>query len=243
MLVQSIKTRIFKESEDLFAFIKSHIKKVPENSVLVITSKIIALSEGRTKILKNKADKEKIIKAESEWAFKTKYTWLTIKDGTVMSSAGVDESNADGKLILLPKDSYQAAAKIRKQAQRFYKVKNLGVLITDSRLFPLRAGIIGLAVGYAGFKGIKDYRGRPDIFGRKLKMSQVDVSDSLATAAVLLMGESNECQPLALIKNAPVEFTAKKINPQELSIDLKEDLYQPLFEQIKKIKFPRKKIS
>ncbi|MBI3589044.1 MAG: coenzyme F420-0:L-glutamate ligase [Candidatus Liptonbacteria bacterium] len=234
MIVQPIKTRIFKEGENLFDFIRQNIKKIPEKSVLVVTSKIVALSENRTRQIKNHREKDLIIKAESEWAMKTKYVWLTIKDGVVMASAGVDESNANGKLILLPKNSYQSAKKILAFAQKNYGVKKIGVLITDSRLFPLRAGIVGLAVGYAGMKGIKDYRGKPDLFGRKLKMSQVDIADSLATAAVLTMGESNERQPLALIKNASIEFSTQKTNPRELLINPKNDIYAPIFKNLRK---------
>ena len=235
MQVQPIKTRIFKERENLFDFIRAHIKRIPEKSVLVVTSKIVALSEGRTCEIKNSHTKEKIIKSESDWVLHTKYVWLTIKDGLVMASAGVDESNANGKLILLPRDSFKSASEILKKVKKFYKVKKVGVIITDSRLFPLRAGIVGVALGYSGIKGIRDYRGQPDIFGRKLKISQVDVADSLSTSAVLVMGESNERQPLALIKNAPVGFTSR-INRRELIIDIKEDIYQPLFEKAKRIK-------
>lgn len=234
MKIIPIKTRIFRENESLLEFIFRYVKRIPENSILVVTSKIVALSEGRVVEFKNKLEKIKLIKQESDFALKTKYTWLTIKDGMVMASAGIDESNAKGKLILLPKDSFKSADLIRKKLKKIFKVKNLGILITDSRIFPLRAGIVGVSLGYAGFKGIRDYRGKFDIFGRVLKMSRTDIADSLATSAVLCMGEGKEQQPLALIINAPVEF-AEKINKKELNIDPREDLYQPLFEKIKKI--------
>ena len=183
--------------------------------------------------------REKIIKAESDYMLRTKYTWLTIKDGMVMSSAGIDESNADGKIILLPKDSFKVAGTLRRLLQKKYKVKNLGVLITDSRLFPLRTGVVGVALGYAGFKGLRKYRGTKDIFGRIFKLSRLNMADSLATAAVLCMGEGREQQPLALITNVPVKFV-ERVNRKELLIDIAEDLYQPLFEKIKKIKFKGK---
>ena len=239
MKIETIKTRVFLENEDLISFIFKYVKKLPEKSILVITSKIVALSEGRTRkidlsIPHNKM-REKIIKSESEYMLRTKYTWLTIKDGMVMSSAGIDESNANGKIVLLPKNSFKVAHLIRKDLKRKYKIRDLGILITDSRLFPLRAGIVGAAIGYAGFKGIRDYRGTPDIFGRILKLSRTDVADSLATSAVLCMGEGKEQQPLALINNAPVVFT-EKVNKKELMMDPREDIYQPLFERIKKIK-------
>lgn len=231
MQIKALKTRVFKEREDLFSFILKYVKKIPENSVLVVTSKIVALAEGRTLPIKNKKEKIRIIKQESDFALKTKYAWLTIKDGMAMASAGIDESNAKGKLILLPKDSFKSAEVLRKKLLQKFKIKKLGVLITDSRLFPLRAGVVGVALGYAGFKGIKDYRGTKDIFGRTLKMSQTDIADSLATSAVLCMGEGKEQQPLALITNAPVYFV-EKINKKELLISLKDDLYLPLFKSI-----------
>ena len=233
MLVTPIKTKVFKENEDLFAFVTRSIKKVSERSVIVITSKIVALSEGRTAVIKNEKEKEAIIRAESEFALKTKYTWLTIKDGALLASAGIDESNADGKIILLPKDSFEAARAMRARLLKYYGVKKLGVLITDSRLMPLRAGVVGVALGYAGFKGLRDYRGTPDIFGRKLKMTQTDIADGLATAAVLPMGEGRECQPLALITDAPIDFV-DKVNKKELRISIQDDVYGPMFRRIGK---------
>ena len=98
---------------------------------------------------------------------------------------------------------------------------------------PLRSGITGVALGYAGFQGIRDYRGKPDIFGRKFKFSRTNVADSLATAAVLVMGEGNERQPLAIIEKSPVEF-CDKIRQKELSIDIREDMYAPFFSQLQK---------
>lgn len=235
MNIKAIRTKLFKENENLIKFITKEVRRIPSNSILVVTSKIVALSEGRVVFAKDEKAKEKIIRAESQFAMRTKYTWLTIKDGMVLASAGVDESNADGKIILLPKDSFKSASRIRTVLMKHYKIKNLGVILSDSRLLPLRAGVVGIALGYAGFKGVRDYIGKPDLFGRKLKMSRTDVADSLATAAVLLMGEGSEQQPLALITNPPVVFV-DRINKNELKIDPKEDVYQPLFEKIKKIK-------
>ncbi len=239
MQIKAIKTRVFIERENLVDFILKYVKNLKENSILVITSKIVALSEGRSVVIDENIShdkmREEIIKKESDYMLRTKYTWLTIKDGMVMASAGIDESNANGKILLLPKDSFKTVNIIRVQLQKKFKIKNLGVLITDSRLFPLRAGVVGAAIGYAGFSGVRDYRGKPDIFGRILKMSRTDVADSLATSAVLCMGEGDEQKPLAIIINAPVEFREKIIR-KELCVDPREDMYQPIFEKIRKIK-------
>ncbi|MDD4332528.1 MAG: coenzyme F420-0:L-glutamate ligase [Patescibacteria group bacterium] len=233
MIVKPIKTRIFQEGENLVAFIERYLKNISEQSIIVVTSKIIALSENRTAIAPDIKTKEKFIRSESEFAVKTKYVWLTIKDGTYMASAGIDESNANGKLIFLPKDSFKTANFLRKTLQDKYQVKKLGVLITDSRTIPLRAGVVGIALGYAGFSGLKDYRGKKDIFGRKFKFSRTDIADSLATAAVLVMGEGKEQQPLAIIEKAPIKFS-NKMNRRELQIDIKEDMYRPLFSGLPK---------
>ena len=101
-------------------------------------------------------------------------------------------------------------------------------------ILPLRAGVIGAAVGYAGFKGVKDWRGQEDIFGRSLQTTLVDRADSLASAATLLMGEANEQQPLCVIENAPVEFV-EKTHPQEIKYPAQDDLYAPLLKAVKLI--------
>ncbi len=233
MQIKAIETRIFKENEDLFLFILKYVKKIPEKSILVVTSKIVALSESRTAEYKSEKQKIELIKKESNFTIKTKLAWLSIKDNIVVANAGIDESNAKGRLILLPKDSFQSAEILRKKLMQKFDLKNFGVLITDSRLMPLRAGALGIAVGYAGFKGIRNYIGKKDIFGRIFKMSKTDVADSLATASVFCMGEGKEQQPLALIANAPVEFI-KKVNKKELRINPKKDLYLPLFGSILK---------
>lgn len=233
MITKPIKTRVFKEGEDLLEFITHYIKKIPEKSVVVVTSKIVALAERRTAPHETIRSKETLIKSESDLAIPTKYTWLTLKDGIIMASAGIDESNAQGKFILLPKDSFKAAKVIRNKLRKKYKIKDLGVLITDSRTMPMRAGVVGMAVGYAGFRGIRNYTGTPDIFGRKFKFSRTDVADSLATAAVCEMGEGAEQQPLAIITKATVEF-CNNIHRQELHIDLNDDMYLPFFSKLPK---------
>lgn len=240
MQIRAIRTEVFKEHEALIPFIIRAIPRLKENSILVVTSKIVALAEGRVREIEDEKTRERIIKSESQWAMRTKYAWLTIRDNTVLASAGVDESNADGKIILLPEDSFRSATQIRKALRKEYKIKHLGVIVSDSRLLPLRAGVVGVALGYSGFKGVRDYRGKKDIFGRILKVSRTDAADSLATAAVFLMGEAAEQQPLAVITDAPVEFR-EHINREELFVDPKEDMYQPLFEKIKKIRWKGEK--
>lgn len=229
MKVIPIQTRVFEENEDLVDFICEYIGDLPEKSIIAVTSKIVALAEGRTEEYIDEKQKGDLICAESEKAIETKWCWLTVKDGMVMASAGVDESNSQGgKLILLPGDSYKASEIIRAAMMEKFGLKELGVILTDSRVLPLRAGVTGISIGYAGFKGIRDYIGKPDIFGRLMKMSRTNVADGLAAAAVLEMGEASEQIPLVVIEEAPVEF-CDTIDRAELKIDIEDDLYRPMF--------------
>ena len=129
MIVKPIKTEVFQECENLFSFIVKHIKSIPEKSILVITSKVVALSEGRTVVAKDERAKEKIIRKESDFAVPTKFVWLTLKDGMLMASAGIDESNANGKLILLPRDSYKTADEIRKKLAKLLEETQRMILL------------------------------------------------------------------------------------------------------------------
>lgn len=233
MKITTRKTPLFRAGQNLVAFLKHVLPKLHERSIVVVTSKIIALSEGRIVPCPTERSRIKLIRQESDWAIKTKYTWLTVKDRMVMASAGIDQSNAFGQCVLLPVDSYRSATIIRKRLRKQYGLRQLGVLITDSRLMPLREGITGVALGYAGFRGLRDYRGQPDLMGRKLKMTRTNVADSLAAAAVLEMGEGSERQPVSVINDAPVVFT-EHVNRRALFVDPREDIYRPFFSVLRK---------
>ncbi|NCU44768.1 putative folate metabolism gamma-glutamate ligase, partial [Candidatus Falkowbacteria bacterium] len=209
MEIRPIKTRVFEVAENLLVFLDQYFLDIKEQSVLVVASKIVALSQGRAVPMVEGSAKEQIIQEESQLAIPTEQVYLTIKDGLFMANAGIDESNADNKMILLPSDSFQSAEMIRNYFQNKYQLKELGVIITDSHCLPLRAGVIAVALGYAGFVGLKDYSGQSDLFGRPFKFSKVDIADSLATAAALCMGEGDESQPLAIISGAPIEYCDK----------------------------------
>src|SRR3989344_6836775 len=229
MYIRPIKTQVFRINEDIVDFILANIPKLKNGSILAVTSKIVALAEGRVVKIKNKKEKEKLIRAESEWQLEAfPGWWLTVRDGTVVVNAGLDDSNADGKTILLPRDSFKSADEIRKKLKKKYNLKKLGVVITDSRTSALREGVTGIALGYAGFRGVKDYRGKSDIFGRKLMVTKINLADSLATSATTVMGEGNEQYPLAVIEDASVEF-CERVNRKELRIKMKYDMYRSLF--------------
>ena len=231
MKITSVKTALFKPREDLASFIVRHVPNVGENSILAVASKLFCLWKGEILPYESEVQKENLIQAKSTFALKTPLCWLTVKDGMVMTNAGIDESNADGKLLLFPPDMYQLAAQLRLELCKAWGVKNVGLVVTDSMILPLRAGVIAGAVAYAGFKGVRDARGKKDLFGRKLKVTLVNVADSLASAAALCMGEGAERQPLALIEGAKVDFV-DEVPLNEIKYPVENDLYTPLFQAV-----------
>lgn len=124
--------------------------------------------------------------------------------GVILANAGIDRSNlrgSDDAALLLPEDPDASAVRLRDQLQQDFGVR-LGVIVTDSIGRPWRLGTVGSAIGCAGVLALHDLRGQADLFGRQLQVSEVAVADSLAAAAVLLMGEAAEGTPLVLIRGA-----------------------------------------
>ncbi|KKS33786.1 MAG: CofE family protein, partial [Parcubacteria group bacterium GW2011_GWC2_42_12] len=78
MKIQTIKTKIFKPKGKLLPFIASYLPKVKEKTILVVTSKIVALAEGRLVKKIDENTKLEIIKRESDFVLPTKYVYLTI---------------------------------------------------------------------------------------------------------------------------------------------------------------------
>jgi len=148
----------------------------------------------------------------------------TIKNGILIGNAGVDRKNAGlNKVVVWPKHPDRVACEIRDRIFRETN-KKIGVILVDSRVTPLRRGTIGVAIGISGFKPIKDYRGVKDIFGYTIRFTWHNIADDLASAAHLLMGESNELIPAVYIKGAPVEL-CDECDSKLLKVDTDECIF------------------
>jgi coenzyme F420-0:L-glutamate ligase/coenzyme F420-1:gamma-L-glutamate ligase len=122
--------------------------------------------------------------------------------GVTLANAGIDRSNlpgSDDAALLLPEDPDASAAQLRDRLEAAFGSRP-GVIVTDSIGRPWRLGTVGTAIGCAGVLALHDLRGQRDLFGRELQVSEVAVADSLAAAAVLVMGEAAEGTPLVLIR-------------------------------------------
>lgn len=239
MQITAIKTSVVKPFDDLELFLSKHVTKMPERSILAVTSKVVALCEGRVvrKIKGDQEEKHQIVRQEAEKYLEPSgikhRLMLTIKSGVLAVNAGVDESNVDeGHYVLLPVDSFRSAEKIWHWGRRKFKLKEFGVIITDSRTIPLKWGVLGTALGYCGFDGLRNEIGKPDLYGRPMKMTTVNNAEALAVAAVYIGGETAEAQPLVVMTDlSQIEFTqtpplAKE--KQSLQINPKDDVYWPI---------------
>jgi F420-0:gamma-glutamyl ligase len=226
-----VKTRIFTAGENLAQFIVDSVprERVHERMVVAVTSKIVSLAEMRL-VARDAMGKTELVKRESDRFYGEigHGCFLTVKHGLLIASAGIDESNsAGGDYILYPEDPYRSARELWTQLRELWNVKELGVVLTDSRTMPLRRGVTGISLSYWGFKALRNLVGQPDLFGREMRMTQMNLADGIAGAAVMMMGEAAEQTPVALVEGMRLEFTPM-IAPEDIGIPYEEDLYYPV---------------
>lgn len=214
MNVNQIKTRKITPPKDDLASLLAFIPKLNEKSIVAISSKVLSICEGHTVPVAS-ISHEKLVESLAgtvlEPIRRSKNDMILTQVGNLLiESAGVDLSNGNGYYILLPKNPYKSAQQIWKYLKKRDKLKELGVVITDSHAVPRRKGAEGFALASYGFKAAHVYQDQKDIFGRKFHFTASDVADSLAASAVLTMGEGNETTPLALITGLEnIEFFHK----------------------------------
>lgn len=239
MKVRAIRTNIFQFGDDLFSFIKEQVGSLEEETVVVVTSKIISFAQQRTADIQQgtRSEKQQLARNEADLYLEPKLSkygvMLTIKNSLLAVNAGIDESNSAGKYILWPANLQQVTNELWQYLRAEFKVKKLGVVVTDSKTMPLRWGVTGTAIAHCGFKALIDKRGGKDIFGKKLEMTQIQVAEAVAIAGVFEMGEGNEQRPLAVVTDfhQPIVWqdrppTAQEL--QELVIELADDVYAPV---------------
>jgi F420-0:gamma-glutamyl ligase len=152
-----IKTRqLLPPKENIYKILDKHLPKLKEGDVLLIASKILALHQGRC-IKVSDVEKSALIKKEADYLLpkhkiKGSDIILTIKDSTLIPSAGIDESNGNGYYILWPKNTNQLCKKICGYLKKKFKIKKLAVIATDSHTTPLRWGTMGISIGFFGIE-------------------------------------------------------------------------------------------
>jgi dehydro coenzyme F420 reductase / coenzyme F420-0:L-glutamate ligase / coenzyme F420-1:gamma-L-glutamate ligase len=207
---------------DLAAFIADAALARPglaDGDILVITSKIVSKAEDRVV----SADRESAIRAETVRvvARRGQTTISQTRQGLVLAAAGVDESNTrPGTVVLLPLDPDRSAEALRKAIGARTGVR-VGVIITDTMGRPWRSGQTDTAIGAAGVTPLRDHRGQPDTFGKRLEVTVAAVADEIAAAADLVKQKTTGV-PVAIVRglsalvmDAPGPGAAALIRPAE----------------------------
>jgi coenzyme F420-0:L-glutamate ligase / coenzyme F420-1:gamma-L-glutamate ligase len=237
---------LVKPGDDLVALLQMALQRanivVRDGDILVIAQKIVSKAEGRiinlndvvpsprASALAKKADKDprlvEIILSESSEVIRYRKDVLIVAHrlGFVMANAGIDRSNSgedDELVILLPLDPDGSAAALKAKIDNDCRV-NVGVIINDSFGRAWRNGIVGVAIGAAGVSSLRNMVGTPDLFGRKMQVTEVAVADEIAAAASLLMGQAAEGLPAVHIRgfvcNAPPLPAAALLRRKELDL-------------------------
>jgi coenzyme F420-0:L-glutamate ligase/coenzyme F420-1:gamma-L-glutamate ligase len=219
--------------------------RLETGDILVIAQKIVSKSEGRqialatitpspeAIALAKETEKDprlvELILRESTTVLRKKPGVLIVRHrlGLVGAQAGIDQSNiehdGDDHALLLPADPDASARRIRESFTAKIGVRP-GVIVSDSMNRPWRLGSIGGAIGSAGIAVLDDRRGGHDIYGRELKVTLVNRADSIATAATLVMGETTEKTPVALVRGFPAEESAQ--TARDIIRPLEEDMFR-----------------
>jgi coenzyme F420-0:L-glutamate ligase / coenzyme F420-1:gamma-L-glutamate ligase len=221
---------------------------IEDNDILVFAQKIVSKSEGRAvnlaavlpsaRALELAQQTEKdarvveLILQESNEVLRTRVGAIIVehKLGFVCANAGIDHSNVAGIgdsgeewVLLLPTDPDHSAEKIRNAVQS-RTGKKIGILIIDSHGRAWRNGTVGIAIGIASVPGLQDLRGRPDLFGYTLQVTQVGIADELAAAASLVMGQAAEGTPVVHVRGFP--YKLREASMKELIRPKEQDLFR-----------------
>ncbi len=214
--------------DDLAAIIAEALQtagiRLAVGDVVCVAQKVVSKAEGRllaladvtpskqAVALAHETDKDprlvQLVLDESTEVVRKKPGVLIVRHrlGLVGANAGIDQSNIEHGgdspeqefALLLPADPDGSARRLRSALEASTGVR-LGVIITDSSNRPWRLGTIGAALGCAGIRVLDDRRGGRDIYGRELQVTLINRADALATMATLVMGETTERTPVAVI--------------------------------------------
>lgn len=219
-----------------------------KGDIFILAQKIISKSEGRLVNLNDIQPSEEALKiaeitekdprfveavlSESKKVLRMRYNTLIVehKLGFICANAGIDHSNVHGEwgeesdwILLLPENPDQSAELLRQGLQKKFGCP-LGVLIIDSHGRAWRNGTVGVTIGLAGMPALVDLRGNEDLFGFKLKITQVGAADELAAGASLLMGQAKEGTPVVIARGFP--YALREGNLQELIRPEELDLFR-----------------
>lgn len=221
MQFKPIRTELFQMGFDI-AQLKQYIGTIKRNSVICISNKIISLSENR--VYAN-YDKDALAQEMcNQYLGKSAHSHVTVIQNILMLNAGIDASNANGCLIAWPLDCFNSAKKIWHMLRQDHD--QFAVILVDTRTSIMRKGCIGICTGCYGLAPLRSYIGTLDLYNRPLTGTKINIADSIAATACMLMGEANEQTPIVLVTEAEIEYCpTTQAMIDELIVKLEEDMY------------------
>jgi coenzyme F420-0:L-glutamate ligase/coenzyme F420-1:gamma-L-glutamate ligase len=238
--------------DDLAAIVLAALQPIglslQDGDILVFAQKVVSKSEGRlvnlveitpsprAAELAGQIEKDprliELVLRESNAVLRTRPGTIIVehRQGFVCANAGIDHSNVAGEgnpleewVLLLPEDADASAARLRAQLEAASGAR-LGVLVIDSHGRAWRLGTVGVAIGISGLPGLVDLRGKSDLFGYNLRITQVGVADELAAAASLMMGQAGEGTPVVHVRGFP--YTLREASLSEIIRPEDQDLFR-----------------
>jgi len=208
-----------------------------EGDIVVVTQKIVSKAEDRyidsSSITPSKTTYEmasitqkspaliELIIRESRQILRQNERTIIVehKLGFICANAGIDQSNVrrddshkDGaRYLLLPKNPDRSAYELRSFLESTFGA-HIGVMIIDSHGRAWRYGTVGTTIGISGVPGVVDLRGKPDLYGRTLKITRIGAADELAGAASLVMGQAAENIPVVIARGFPYALRNAQLN-------------------------------
>jgi coenzyme F420-0:L-glutamate ligase/coenzyme F420-1:gamma-L-glutamate ligase len=189
-----------------------------DGDVLVIAHKVVSKAEGRVRSLGEISPGQRALELAAEHGKDARLVQAVLDEsaellrahdgvficmthhGFVCANAGVDQSNASqpGGLNLLPADPDDSARRLRAAIGAALGVRP-AVVISDSFGRPWRLGQTDVAIGAAGLTVLDDWSGRPDAYGRDLRVTSIAIADAAAAAADLARSKDS-LQPVVLMR-------------------------------------------
>jgi coenzyme F420-0:L-glutamate ligase/coenzyme F420-1:gamma-L-glutamate ligase len=222
---------LIRPGDDLVEIVLQAVQRscvgLQDGDILVFAQKIVSKAEGRLVNLSGVVPSPRAVELAAlvekdarlvELVLQESKEVLRIRTGTIIvehrlgfvcANAGIDHSNVAGEgdnkeewVLLLPEHPDASAKDLRRRIEEISKAR-LGVMIIDSHGRAWRNGTVGVAIGLSGLPGLVDLRGNPDLFGFRLRITQVGVADELAAGASLLMGQADEGTPVIHVRGFP----------------------------------------
>jgi coenzyme F420-0:L-glutamate ligase/coenzyme F420-1:gamma-L-glutamate ligase len=235
-------------SDLIFDSLLNNQVELMDNDILVLAQKIVSKAEGRYRDLNRVIPGDRaqelsavtgkdprfleLVLSESKSVLRAKPGTLIVEHrlGFICANAGIDHSNVDkesqdqqDRVLLLPSDPDKSSSQIRRGIEN-KTGKKLGVMIIDSHGRSWRMGVVGVTIGFSGVPGIVDMRGKKDLFGFELKVTQIAAADELAASASLLMGQADESRPVIHARGFP--YALRKSSMKEIIRPFDQDLFR-----------------